>query len=181
MGMCGAFRPVVTKPEDWGTWRGLWARSRLGPPWPWRAGQDPPGLFLPLGMSPEFLWLPHRSLEHLLFLLAGVTLRRGFCCTSTFLGPAHGEVGSPGGSSDKEPACWCRRPKNLGFSPWVGKIPWRRARQPTRVFFPGESQGQRSLEGYSPWGRKESDRTEQLSVLGDGRTDGWTGDQVWGS
>ena len=41
----------------------------------------------------------------------------------------------------------CRRP---GFDPWVGKIPWRRAWQPTPVFLPGESHGQRSLEGYSP-------------------------------
>ena len=48
--------------------------------------------------------------------------------------------------------------------PWVGKIPWRRAWQPTRVFLPGESQRQKSLAGYSPWGHKESDMTEQLST-----------------
>ena len=47
-----------------------------------------------------------------------------------------------------------------GFDPWVGKIPWRRAWQPTPVFLPGESHGQRSLVGYSPQGRKESDMTE---------------------
>ena len=41
----------------------------------------------------------------------------------------------------------------LGFDPWVGKIPWRRAQQPTPVFLPGESHGQRILAGYSPWGR----------------------------
>ena len=34
------------------------------------------------------------------------------------------------------------------FDPWVGKIPWRRAWQPTAVFLPGESYGQRSLAGY---------------------------------
>ena len=34
---------------------------------------------------------------------------------------------------------------------WVGMIPWRRARQPTPVFLPGESHGRRSLAGYSPW------------------------------
>jgi len=44
-----------------------------------------------------------------------------------------------------------------GFDPWVGKIPWRRAWQPTPVFFPGESHRQRSLAGYSPWGHKELD------------------------
>ena len=45
---------------------------------------------------------------------------------------------------------------------WVEKIPWRRKWQPTSVFLPGESQGQRSLVGCSPWGHKESDTTEQL-------------------
>ena len=48
------------------------------------------------------------------------------------------------------------------FDPWVGKIPWRRKWQPTPVFLPGESYGQRSMVGYSPWGRKESDMTERL-------------------
>ena len=51
----------------------------------------------------------------------------------------------------KESACQCRR---CGFSPWVGKIPWRSKWQSTPVFLPGKSYGQRSLEGYSPWGRK---------------------------
>ena len=37
------------------------------------------------------------------------------------------------------------------FDPWVGKIPWRRKWQPTPAFLPGESQGWRSLVGYSPW------------------------------
>ena len=49
------------------------------------------------------------------------------------------------------------------FNPWVGKMPWRREWQPTPVFLPGEFHGQRSLAGYSPWSRKESDRTEQLT------------------
>ena len=48
----------------------------------------------------------------------------------------------------------------LRFDPSVGKIPWRRAWQPTPVFLPGESHGQRSLVGYSPRGHKESDTTE---------------------
>ena len=47
---------------------------------------------------------------------------------------------------------------------WVGKIPWRRAWPLQYLFLPGESYGQRSLAGYSPWGRKESDMTEQLSM-----------------
>ena len=48
--------------------------------------------------------------------------------------------------SGKESACQCRR---HGFDSWVGKIPWMRKWQPTTVFFPGESHGQRSLVGYS--------------------------------
>ena len=50
----------------------------------------------------------------------------------------------------------CRRP---GFDPWVGKIPWRRERLPTPVFWPGEFHGL-----YSLWGCKESDVTERLSL-----------------
>ena len=48
------------------------------------------------------------------------------------------------------------------FKPWVGKISWRRKWQPTPVFLPGKSHGRRGLVGYSPWGRKELDKTEQL-------------------
>ena len=44
----------------------------------------------------------------------------------------------------------------------VGKIPWRRKWQSTPVLLPGKSHGQRSLVGYSLWGRKESDMTERL-------------------
>ena len=47
-----------------------------------------------------------------------------------------------------------------GFSPWIGKVPRRKAWEPTPVFLPGESHGQRSLIGYSPWGHTESDLTE---------------------
>ena len=68
--------------------------------------------------------------------------------------------GFPGGASGKEPICQWRRHKRHGFHPWVGKIPWRRKWQLTPVFLPGESHGQRSLAGYSPWGLKESDTTE---------------------
>ena len=46
------------------------------------------------------------------------------------------------------------------LDPWVAKIPWRRAWQPITVLLPGETHGQRSLAGYSSWGRKEWDITE---------------------
>ena len=49
--------------------------------------------------------------------------------------------------------------RETGFNPWVGKIPWRRERLPTPVFWPGEFHGL-----YSPWGRKELDTTKQLSL-----------------
>ena len=51
-----------------------------------------------------------------------------------------------------------------GLDSWVGKIPWRKGWQPTPVFLLGESHGQRNLEGYSPWGRRESDTTERLTT-----------------
>ena len=54
----------------------------------------------------------------------------------------------------KNPLTVWERP---GFDPWVGKIPWRRERLPTPVFWPGEFQGL-----YSPWGHKESNMTERL-------------------
>ena len=50
------------------------------------------------------------------------------------------------------------------FHPWWGRIPWRRQWQPTPVFLPGKSQGQRSLVGYSPKDHKESEMTEWLSL-----------------
>ena len=62
--------------------------------------------------------------------------------------------------SGKESVCQCRSHRRLEFKPWVGKIPWRRKWQSTPVFLPGESHGQRSLVGYSPWGCKESDTIE---------------------
>ena len=49
-----------------------------------------------------------------------------------------------------------------GSIPGSGRFPWRRKGQPTPVFLPGESHGQRSLVGYSPLGHKEWDTTERL-------------------
>jgi len=56
------------------------------------------------------------------------------------------------------------RYKRPGFDPWVGKIPWRRAWQPTPVFLPGKSPGQRSLVGYGSWGCKEWEKLKGLSM-----------------
>ena len=65
-------------------------------------------------------------------------------------------LGFPGGASGKESTCQRKRHQRLGFDPWVRKIPWSRKWQPTPVFFPGKSHGQRSLEGYSPWGSQRA-------------------------
>jgi len=56
--------------------------------------------------------------------------------------------------------------RDSSLIPGLGRFPWRKAWQPTKVFLPGESHGQRSLEGYSPQNGKESDTTEMTSKTG---------------
>ena len=68
------------------------------------------------------------------------------------------DLGLPRWLGGKESSCQCRRHRSCEFSPWVRNIVWRRKWQPTVVFLPGESHGQRSLAGYSPRGCKELDR-----------------------
>jgi len=68
--------------------------------------------------------------------------------------------GFPGGTDGKESTCHKGDP---GSIPGLGKISWRREWQPTPVFLRRESQGQRNLASYSPWGCKEKDTTEQLN------------------
>ena len=73
-------------------------------------------------------------------------------------------MGFPGGSAAKNlhaNAGRCR------FGPWVQKIPWRRKWQPTPIFLPGKFHGRRSLEGYSPWGRRvrHTEATEHAGML----------------
>ena len=58
----------------------------------------------------------------------------------------------------------CLQCRRLCFDSWVGKIPWRREQLPTPVELPREFHGQKSLAGYSPWGRKELDMAERLSL-----------------
>ena len=68
-------------------------------------------------------------------------------------------MGFPSNSAGQDSACSAGDP--VQFLGW--KIPWRREQLPTPVFWPGKFHGQRGLEGYSPWGHKESDVTECLS------------------
>ena len=76
--------------------------------------------------------------------------------SKAFLFSLRDNWGFPGGSEIKNP------PANTGerFCPWIRKIPWRRKWQPTPVFLPGKSHGQRRLVGYGSWGHKESDTIE---------------------
>ena len=86
-----------------------------------------------------------------LWWVRGVKLERDtFFCLSVFIGVEFIKD-FLGGSDGRVSAC---SSGDQGFNPWVGKIPWRRKWPPTPVFLPGESHGQRSLEGYSPWGRR---------------------------
>ena len=59
--------------------------------------------------------------------------------------------------------------QRLELDPWVRKIPWSRKWQPTPVFLPGKSHGQRSLEGCSPWGCEEWDMTENSTEKMEGK------------
>ena len=68
-------------------------------------------------------------------------------------------------SSGEESACQCKRHRKCRFNPWIGKIPWSRKWQPTPVFLPGTSHGQKNLAGYRPWGRKELDMTEHTHII----------------
>ena len=94
--------------------------------------------------------------------LSETPLRSVFVLLFTF---AYVFFGFPGGAHGKEPTCQCRGHKRRGFSPWGGKMPWRRAWQPTPVFLPGESHGQRSLAGYGSWGCKESSQMRDQHSL----------------
>ena len=71
----------------------------------------------------------------------------------TFIGHVMYLTGFPGGASGNNLSA-SRRYKKCGFDPWVGKISWRRAWQPTLVFLPREAHGQRSLVGCSLWGHR---------------------------
>ena len=70
----------------------------------------------------------------------------------------------PGGVSDEEPTCQSRRHKRCGFSPWFGKIPWRREWQPTLVFLHGKSHGQRSPKSWTWLKQLGTYAQEKLSI-----------------
>ena len=112
------------------------------------------GLFLFKG-KPNLLFCFHRFQRCKNFCLQWIWLNFHFKFDKSVR-----ELGFPGGARENEPGCQCRRRKRHAFDPWVGKIIWNGAWQPTPIFLPGESQGQRSLVGYGPWDHRESDMTE---------------------
>ena len=119
-----------------------------------RAGHD--GRHLGVGTSP---WLV-MTLRTEWWCSQGLGSNTAIWVLGSLLSPpatlqgASGFEGLPRWLSSKESACWCKRHR---FNPWVRNIPWRRAWQPTPIFLPRESHGQRSLAGYSSRGRKELD------------------------
>ena len=72
-------------------------------------------------------------------------------------------TGHPRWCSGKESTWTHRRCKRRGFDPWVRKIPWKRAWQPTPVFLSGKFPGQRSLAGYSLWSHKTWLRDQEFT------------------
>ena len=134
----------------WGTSRSSvvqWGRSILGARALLKITEPP---LLPIALH----YLRFLTLEKMLLFFPTLTvLLKGIAFP-------HGPFGLPWWLSGKESTCQFRERR---FDSWVGKIPWRRKWQPTPVFLSGKPHGQRSLVGYSPWGHKESDTTEQLS------------------
>ena len=87
-------------------------------------------------------------------------LEKGMATHSSILAWRIPGTEEPGGLQSIE-LMLCRKHEVIS---WVRKIPWKREWLPTPVFLPEEFHGHRSLAGYSPWGSKESDMTEQLSI-----------------
>ena len=69
-------------------------------------------------------------------------------------------TGFPGGAVVKKPPANAGNGGDKGSIPGSGRSPWRKKWQPTPIFLPGKSHGQRSLVGYSPWGCKELNTSE---------------------
>ena len=98
---------------------------------------------------------------------------KNFAMNMVLSGPLHGRRmsmkvqnywGLPGDTNGKELACQCRRHKRLGFNPWVGKVPWRRAWQPTPVFLPRESPGTEEPGGLQSMGLQSQTQLKWLST-----------------
>ena len=99
-----------------------------------------------------FLFFPSRHWEARCWPVAGQDKKRMPGETPSLSSPPHQDKPPlPRGLKWWRVCLQCGRPR---FNPWVWKIPRRRAWLPTPVFVPGKCHGQRSLAGYSPWGRR---------------------------
>ena len=107
-----------------------------------------------LSFKKEYIWVSPNELPSLLSAPEIIEFKE----TVSF------REGFPRGSSGKESSCNAGDSGNGGSIPEVGRFLCRRKWQPTPAFLPGESHGQRSLVGYSPWGRKELDITEHACM-----------------
>ena len=111
------------------------------------------GVFILFPSNPNFSGSTYSSLPTMVFFPS-----KKYFLPTTYCGKSI-ELGFPGGTSDKQP------PANAGDARDPGLIlgwedPLEESTQPTPVFLPGESHGQRSLAGHSPWNHKELDTTE---------------------
>ena len=120
------------------------------------------GIFPHPGIEPTSLMSPALTGR---FFTTSATWETHYIHTITYYSIDYAFIlGFPGGASDKESICQCRRRKRHEFHPQVRKIPWRKAWQPTPAFLPRESHGQRSLVGYSPWVTKSRTELKRLSI-----------------
>ena len=115
--------------HDWSNWAGISVCVCVCASW-----TNCPGIIASLILH-KYMQLQNKEMRFF-FSLQLTYPRRLFCKV-------------PGGSSGKELASQCRRCKRFRFNLRVGKIPWKRAWQPTPVLLPRESQVQRSLAGNS--------------------------------
>ena len=112
------------------------------------------------------LWPVHSHCKTLLVFALLHSVFQGQICLLLQVFLSKRTTGRPWQLSWQRIRLQCRRPR---FDSWVGKIPWRRERLSTPVFWPGEFPGL-----YSPWSRKELDTTERLSLTRDiGSIPGW--------
>ena len=123
------------------------------------SGSQKPKIKVTERLCSKSVWLADKWLALFsLCLLYVWMLWPGLCPFSTFMG-------FPGGASGKESAHQCKRCRRCVFYPWMGKIPWRRAWQPTPVFLPGEFSLDRGAWQATVHGvANESQRTEWLST-----------------
>ena len=92
--------------------------------------------------------------------VGGASLRCKMFCNTPGVFQRDPSIDTSGSSEVAWQERICLQCKSCRFDSWVWKIPWRQAWQAMPEFWPGEAHGERSLVGYSPQGRKESDRSE---------------------